>query len=372
MSESNIIFSTPRDWKEITNRKKVHFLLNEFLNYKNLIVNLFPIEIELKFHQLKCDNSYLFSYDKTIKFYDKTIEAYMSISRQLVFKFLILSQFLERKIIHCQLLSVLVSKKNRKHKRFYVNNQEIITEKFIFFKENNIEDNLKEILVNLQKEHSSQVRDRFPNSKVYHIDNSTLNLKFELDLLKKRQIPIYFNTDESQTLIQNTVCNLRDILKSNEELLIDKLYEYESRKIDNFLLYPIFSFFSGKKNIFFYAYAKNLSKAQYIDLIEIYRDLEKSLNQDIISNSIQVKLQQKIINISLGGFLLEVTDEVLIDYLLKISFFSSLFLLKNRFRIESISQVKHIKKMGNRYIMGFEFLYPCFKKSHFESLQKRV
>ncbi|MDH5718733.1 MAG: DUF1577 domain-containing protein [Spirochaetia bacterium] len=207
------------------------------------------------------------------------------------------------------------------------------------------------------KEFEKEISIKYNNSTIKDIDPA--DLSFETKLIKTKKTGVFIkdiNQDETFIPPREDLLNLKEIF--NKEELNKNLRLIKEKGIKSFILYPILYTTIGSDKIpigyiYLKSNEKSLDLSDYDSLGEVS---ERIIDRIKDANMINININQKIINISKKGLLIEVENNELKKYLInrKDLTFDVVFRLQQPLRFYGL--IKHIReKNNNNLLVGIEF-----------------
>lgn len=304
MSGGTVI--TTRDWEIVEDRESI----------ERLIVNVFSKEIatvhgaesprsKSKFVSKKPDGNFVLRLDNPVNFSDAQGTIYLTKDRQMELDFDVLDYKDDFLLIYPKL--VRVAKIDRRSDRIVDLIGKVTATNFLVSKENIDDSKIFGVAssVLIQDIHKRLVDQKF-QSQVVMANSTRLNDELDLSFKKGKSIFIL----DSQTMTSYEDPRVIDIRKEYEDefLLEDKIAAYNKKKISSVLIYPIIIPFGPPKPFAFLACTRDLGSIDP-ELLDIYKNVEITFLERIMdSNTHIVDVRQNVINASLHGVAIEISD----------------------------------------------------------------
>lgn len=296
-----------RDWE----------IVDEQSSIEKLIVDVFSKEVatvrisesprpKCKFVSKKPDGNYVLRLDNPVVFPSTQGTIYLNKDRQMELDFEILDH--KEDFLLIQPKSIRVARVNRKSERIVDLVGKVTATNFLVSKENIDASKIFGVAssILIQDIHKRLVDHKY-QSEVIMANNIRLTEEMKLCFTKAKSIFIL----DSQKMVSYSDPRVLDIRKEYEEefLLEDKISAFSKNKISSVLIYPIIIPFGPSKPFAFLTCTKSDGSIEP-ELLDIYKNVEITFLERIMdSNTHIVDVRQNVINASLHGVALEITDQ---------------------------------------------------------------
>jgi len=194
----------------------------------------------------------------------------------------------------------------------------------------------------------------YPKSKVVFLANTELGE--EVQLLKENKKPIYvINTGIMESLRSEEIFDPKSSFE--EDFIIeDKIAEYKRKKMDSFIMYPIFI---RMNELHFFAYLTLDQEKSPIpfEVYEKYKEVEATFQERIMdSNTHVLDIKQNIFNVSRGGLSIEVRERDIIKSL-KVKPTMTLDVnFKMQAPLRMAVELKHMEEVKDYFVIGCQIV----------------
>ena len=313
----------------------------------------FDTEIKLKFKGSRPDNSHIFETEVVLEIPGNTFIVHSTPSYHIEIEYELISQkdnLLLGKVRDKKQTSIVRSEA-RNHK-IYGN---VLASNFLIAKTNIDFSKLTGVSsqVILTDIHKTLLQD-YPKSRVIFVSNGEQS--DEVELLREYKKPIYvLNTHVMETLKSPEFFDPK-VSFEEDFILEDKIAEYKRRKIDSYLLYPIFI---HMHELHFFAYLSlEVEKSSVPPEVFLkYKEVESTFQARIMdSNTHILDIKQNVFNVSRGGVSIEVRDREIIKAL-KVKPSMTLDInFKMQAPLRMAVEMKHMEEVKDYFVIGSQIV----------------
>ncbi len=346
-------FQTDREYTVLAAEKSLPEFYKARMSAEGLFLKGFDSDVKLKFKGTRPEGTHIFEMEVAFEIPFSKFSIYTTPSYHSEIEYELINQkdgLLLGKLLSAKQTSVLRSE-DRNQKVY----GSVIASNFLIAKTNIDLSKLTGVSsqVILSDIHRNLLKD-YPNSRVVFSANMVLG--DEVELIKESKKPIYIiNTNEMQTLKSSEFFDLKTSFEE-DFILEDKIAEYKRRKMDSFLMYPIFI---RMNDLHFFAYLTMDQEKNPVpyEVYEKYKEVERTFQERIMdSNTHIVDIKQNIFNVSRGGLSIEVREREIIKAL-KVKPTMTLDVnFKMQAPLRMAVELKHMEEIRDYFVIGCQIV----------------
>ncbi|GBF51540.1 hypothetical protein LPTSP4_30780 [Leptospira ryugenii] len=316
---------------------------------EGLFLKGYDTDLRIKFKGERQDGSHIFETDVVIDLGSSKFTVYTTPSYHIEVEYELLNQ--KDTLLLGKILSKKISNQIRVESRNDKVYGTVVASNFLIAKTNIDFSKLtgvssQVILTDIHK----NLLNAYPKSKVVFVAGG--DQSDEIDLLREKQKPLYIlNT---HTLESHPSSEVFDPKSAFEEdmILEDKIAEYKRKKIDSFLLYPIFI---AMNDLHFFAYLTIEMEKTSVpeEVFQKYKEVESTFQARIMDSNTQVlDLKQNVFNVSRGGLSIEIREREIIKAL-KVKPSMTLDInFKMQAPLRMAVELRHMEEVKDYFVVG--------------------
>ncbi len=346
-------FQTDRKYDPLAAAGNLPDFFKSRMSAEGLYLKGFDSEVKLKFKGNRPDGSHIFEMEVAFEVPGKSFVIYTTPSYHVELEYELISQkdsLLLGKLISPKQTSI--TRSEDRNSKVYGN---VLASNFLIAKTNIDFSKLTGVSsqVILTDIHRNLLKD-YPKSKVVFLANTELGE--EVQLLKEEKKPIYvINADAMESLSSNEFFDLKTSFEE-DFILEDKIAEYKRKKMDSFIMYPIFI---RMNDLHFFAYLtmeQEKSPVPY-EVYEKYKEVEATFQERIMdSNTHVLDIKQNIFNVSRGGLSIEIRDREIFKAL-KVKPTMTLDVnFKMQAPLRMAVELKHMEEVKDYFVIGCQIV----------------
>jgi hypothetical protein len=343
-----------RKWQEIIDLDKIEkFIIEKFSKDISTVKGFEDSKPRAKFVSKKTNGMFVIKLDSELTFPESKGTIYTNLDRQIELDFDIIQTKEDMLLIKPYLLRL--ADFDRKSPRLGNLRGKVTATNFLVSKEDIEEKKLFGVTSNvlIQDIHKKLIPLDI-NSNVVMPKSGEYSEELDLCIQSGKMIYII----DTSRMVSYQDPDVLDVKKEYEEELIleDKVSEFKKKKISSLLIYPIIIPFGPPKPFAFLVSKKDIGGIDP-SILELYKKVEDVFLERIMdSNTHTVDVRQNIVNASLQGVALEITDERIRKALkVKPSFTVDLnFKMQQPLRVAL--EARHIRDCGDYDIVGAEII----------------
>lgn len=295
-----------REWQRIVDRSAIDRFIVDVLSKEFSTVKGFEeSKPKAKFLSKKPDGTYVLKLDSPLAFPEQKGTVYANLEKHSELDFEIIQSKEDLYLVKPTVLRI--AEQERKSARIFDVRGKISAGNFLVSKENIDEAKIFGVAssVLIQDIHKRLIPLNYSSEVIMAAQTS---LTEEMELAFKREKIVYIL--DAYRMVSSTDPKVLDIRKEyeNELVLDDKIVEFNKQKIASLIIYPIIIPFGPKKPFAFLVCKKDSGGIEH-QLLELYKEVEKTfLNRIMDSNTHTIDVKQNVVNASLHGVALEITD----------------------------------------------------------------
>ncbi|MDZ4724946.1 MAG: DUF1577 domain-containing protein [Leptospira sp.] len=346
-------FQIEREFMPLENSLNLPEFFKNQMGGNGIYLKGFDTEIKLKFKGSRPDNSHIFETEVVIEIPGNSFIVHATPSYHIEIEYELISQkdnLLLGKVKDKKQTSIVRSE-SRNHK-IYGN---VLASNFLIAKTNIDFSKLTGVSsqVILTDIHKTLLQE-YPKSRVIFVSNGEQS--DEVELLREYKKPIYvLNTHVMETLKSPEFFDPK-VSFEEDFILEDKIAEYKRRKIDSYLLYPIFI---HMHELHFFAYLSlEVEKSSVPPEVFLkYKEVESTFQARIMdSNTHILDIKQNVFNVSRGGVSIEVRDREIIKAL-KVKPSMTLDInFKMQAPLRMAVEMKHMEEVKDYFVIGSQIV----------------
>jgi len=352
MLEWSLVKDEPRETSEVTDHKKIAYVIKEYLAGKLIQVKGEEPDILFGIVKLGEDGRAGIKWRKQPALTSGSFEGFITYKRHMVLH----CSFVEGETEQIIIEKISIAKQKREHSRVGVDTHEVYGHHF-YISKNRIDLNKLTSSVSnrvIFAEFEKQLQTGYPQAKIMDMDLT--NDSIEKKILKKYQKGIF--VPDIKDIVSPESDRFVDIASVMNEEIEKEIREMKNRGICSWMVRPLcYTNITGETFPVGYMVVKTqssnpLSVEDYNELAEIE---EKIIEKIKDANTILLNKREKVINLSMGGALLEVEDKEFQEYLLNRTDLTFDLLFKYQAGLRFHARIKHIASDQNKIRVGLDF-----------------
>ena len=349
--------NTEREWQRFNEQNKINYLLQQKLNSKLLLLKNSSPVVGFSPHEYSAEGIMFSSEYNPVD--NELLTLCVTLARHIEVDFIFLKNLSDGNIL-LKPIEARISAVIRSSKRIYVNDTVVHASNFRVPKDGVLSGfGIKNSLTNqiIFEDFQNQYSDRIPGLVIYN--SSSKDIPPEVSCLKDSYLKIFVpnihDLDENGQKEESGLFNFAEQVNKNP-LLQKRILSLEENGIASIAVVPIVSKLD-QRGFISVGYILSASSDFLSDsTLEIMNELSSNiLFRMAEANSIPVKVNQKVINISSGGVSLEITDKDLKDSLPEKRKMIFDITFKKQAPIRFQGDVCHFHEEGDSLVAGVAF-----------------